>query len=91
MKKITFTIIELKDIKRFFSLIFDKIKFYFSKPKYKIGDKINMGNWGKDLIITSINKDWEHDIYQYETNKSDFSFSEGLIDFYMEKQKENKK
>jgi len=83
MKKITITIIELKDIKRYFSLIFDKIKFYFSKPKYKIGSKINMGNWGKNLIITSISKDWEHCYYHYTTKNSKFSFSEGLVDFYI--------
>ena len=85
MKNTVITIIELKDIKKFFSLIFDKIMFYFSKPKYKIGSKINMGNWGKNLIITFIGKDWKYCSYQYATNNSGFSFSEGLIDFYMEK------
>jgi len=87
MKKVTITIIELKDIKRIFSLIFDKIIFCFSKPKYKIGTKINMENWGKNLIIDSISKDWEHLFYLYTAKDSNFEFSEGLIDFYMRKHK----
>ena len=82
MKKIAFTIIEFEDVKKFFVLIFDKVKFYFSKPKYKIGDKINMEEWGKNLKIISIVRNWEYNHYIYSTTKSDVDFSEGLIDFY---------
>ena len=82
MKTITIKIIDLKDIYYFFVCIFDKIEFYFSKPKYKIGHKINMGNWGKNLKITSIYRDWRFCDWGYSTDKGLLDFSEALMDFY---------
>ena len=83
MKSITIKIVELKDILRLLSSFLDRIIFLFSKPKYKMGSIINIGDWGKNLRIISINRDWDYCNWGYSTDKSELDFSEGLIDFYM--------
>jgi hypothetical protein len=41
-------------------------------------------------MIIGIYRDWEFDHYGYELLGSDFSVSEGLIDFYQEKENDTK-
>jgi len=92
MKKISITIIELKDIVRIFSSLFDKILFCFSRPKYKIGSKINMSDWGKNLTIVFIGRDWDYCSWAYLTDKKQgCSFSEGLIDYYLKEENKSRK
>jgi len=65
--------------------IFDKIKFLFSRPKYKIYQRIWI--WDSCYMIIGIYRDWEFDHYVYELLGTDWNVSEGLINFYQEKEK----
>jgi hypothetical protein len=64
---------------------FDKIKFLFSKPKYKVYQRIWI--WDYCYMIIGICRDWEHNHYDYQLLGASFDASEGLIDFYVEKRK----
>jgi len=62
----------------------DNIKFLFSKPKYKIHQRIWIGNVCH--MIIGIYRDWDYPHYCYELLGANFDASEGLIDFYQEKE-----
>ena len=66
------------------SRIFDKIKFAFSFPKYKIHQRLWI--WGSCYMIIGIYRDWEFNHYGYELLGASFDASEGLINFYQEKE-----
>lgn len=87
MKKITIKIIELKDITHFlYWNIYRVIKFYFSRPKYKIEDSFIV--WGKRDFIYNIKRDWEYLTWSYHTMISGIWYTEGLVDFYKEEEKQ---
>jgi len=63
--------------------IFDKIKFLFSTPKYKIHQRIWI--WDDCYMIIGIYRDWKYPNYFYELLGANFDASEGLITFYKDK------
>jgi hypothetical protein len=63
--------------------VFDKIKFLFSRPKYKIHQRIWI--WDNCYMITGIYRNWEHQKYFYSLLGASFAVSEGVITFYREK------
>lgn len=65
-------------------MIVDKIMFIFSRPKYRLGTRVNY--YGKHKIVART-RDWEFDIWLYKLN-NEYVLSEGLITFY--KNDENK-
>jgi len=67
------------------SRIFDKIIFLFSRPKYKIHQRLWI--WGSCYMIIGIYRDWEFIHYAYELLGASFDVSEGLINFYQDEEK----
>lgn len=65
--------------------LIDKIIFLFSRPKYKIYQRIWIGD--NCYMIIGIYRDWEMEHYVYELLGADFNVSEGLIDFYQDREK----
>jgi hypothetical protein len=66
------------------SRIFDKIKFAFSFPKYKIHQRIWI--WDNCYMIIGIYRDWDMSHYSYKLLGASFDASEGLITFYKDKE-----
>lgn len=65
--------------------IFDKIMFLFSFPKYKIYQRVWI--WDSCYMIISIKRDWKFETYSYELLGCSIDITEGVIDFYQEKEK----
>jgi len=65
--------------------LLSKIKFLFSKPKYKIYQRIWI--WDNCYMIIGIYRDWEMVHYSYDLLGASFDASEGLITFYVNKEK----
>lgn len=61
----------------------DKIKFLFSLPKYKIHQRVWI--WDNCYMIIGVYRNWEFTTYNYELLGCDVNISEGIIDFYQEK------
>jgi hypothetical protein len=86
MKTIEFEIFELSDIKRIIKNNIDKVLFLFKRPKYKIGQVVNVNRLIQHSTVIGIKKDTKRGIFFYKfkskyCNKEDIWFSEGLLDF----------
>jgi len=66
--------------------VLSKIIFLFSRPKYKIHQRVWI--WDNCYMIMGIYRDWKFDHYGYELLGASFDASEGLITFYQEKENE---
>jgi len=60
--------------------IIDNIKFFFSKPNYKIGNTVRF--WNTTYRITGVYRDWSFLGYMYQLEGTLINPSEDLLKFY---------
>lgn len=66
-------------------MVLDKIKFFFSRPKYKVYQRLWI--WDSCYMIIGIYRDWEMEHYVYELLGTNWHVSEGLLNFYQDREK----
>jgi hypothetical protein len=86
--KLDLTLFDFTEIKRWCRIVFDYIVFLFSRPKYKVGQKIKLYERFKKNKIINIKRCWDlycpHFYYELD-DESDIVYSEDLLTFYLEK------
>jgi len=75
---------ELSDILRIINHQKDILKFIFSFPKYKIGEKFIL--WDKKIKIKKTIRNWHYMSWFYVCTDN-HAYSEKLVLFYKERQK----
>ncbi|KKN82776.1 hypothetical protein LCGC14_0306000 [marine sediment metagenome] len=81
MYTIKLRIIDIRDIKNFFTRVFDRIKFILSRPKYCVG--VTFTAFEEEHTVTSIERDWKYNAWYYTVNNSESEYSESLVYFYL--------
>lgn len=79
----------LKDGLHFVRLNIDRIGLLFKQPKYSLRQKVNFWDDNKKYKIIRIYKDYKYCYILYELKGVSVNVSEGLIDFYNNKENNN--